>query len=77
MGENLLIYFLCIFFRTPKVHQLYSEKPIDFEKFEAVSKFYKFLQPLSKRELQKKYKIKDLKNIQPEELKKMEELSSI
>lgn len=32
---------------------------MDLEKFEGVSKFYKFLQPLSKRELEKRYKVKE------------------
>jgi hypothetical protein len=40
------------------LHNIYKEKTQDLEKFEAVSKFYKFLQPLSKRELQKRYKVK-------------------
>jgi len=44
---------------------IYREKTLDLDKFEAVSKFYKFLQPLSKTELQKRYKVKakELKNI--------------
>ena len=46
---------------TPKIHNIYREKNMDLDKFEAVSKFYRFLQPLSKRELQKRYKVKNLK----------------
>ena len=46
------------------MHVMYREKNLDLDKFEAVSKFYKFLQPLSKTELQKRYKVKakELKN---------------
>ena len=42
---------------------VYKEKNLDLDKFESVSKFYKFLEPMSRRELQKRYKIKEQKEL--------------
>ena len=45
------------------IYNLYEEKFPDLEKFEQKSKFYKFLEPLSKNDIKKRLRVKVDKNI--------------
>ena len=45
------------------IYNLYEEKYPDLEKFEQKSKFYRFLEPLSKNDIKKRLKVKIDKKI--------------